>query len=563
MAIFHVHQHQSRPKSFSKLFITISVPLFCLLSWVSSTTTTTLPLPIPPPSAVAASKVLKSRGYSLFAAVITAATAGDTESWNGTGTVFAPPDFAFSFAAAKFNNHRRSSPPPRPTASLLLHHTLKEPLTWQNLTARSNGDELPVWHANRCVFISKNFNGRIGIVGAKKSVVTIKIRQPDLYVDEHLVVHGVNDVLEPTFLSKCSFPEQTAPVKSQIDRSFLDHAVRALRKRGFSVVATAMAIKLTDLINLTDFTVFAPSDASLFADSTGFRFDFLNHVVAKRHHFTDIANLSSGTTIETLSPNKKVIIRSENGDVTADGVAIHSSEVYHNRWIVVLSVSRSIDDARDSEARIEIPGRLTDSGHAGTPVFPPIYSGVSAREDAFVGGLSDSSSPASTYVSDSEVTSQFPGKILEFELTGGQFPRPIFPGDETSNIESQAPTSNEDCEQSNAAENPRRSNSPETQGETLPDCRYSTEVSPVKSNGFVSTISHMVEREEHLFCPVTVRSRLDSGALTSLHVKQSPPSTSYGQLSEKLVQSGPSHQFNKLFEVVIESVPSDENVTGR
>lgn len=106
-----------------------------------------------------------------------------------------------------------------------------------------------------------------------------------------------------------------------------------------------MAIKHSDLIRLPEITLFAPSDAILFSISDGFRFDFLHHVVPKSRHFADIASLSAGTAIETLSPNKSVVVQSYNGGVTVNGVPVRSLAVYRNRWIVVLSVSKSIDDA--------------------------------------------------------------------------------------------------------------------------------------------------------------------------------------------------------------------------
>ncbi|XP_058225107.1 fasciclin-like arabinogalactan protein 21 [Rhododendron vialii] len=354
MAIFHLHHYQGRGLYFFKL-LAISLPLFCLLAWASSTPTTTPSQPptTPPPSA---SQSLKTSGYSVFAALITATA--NTSSWNGTGTVLAPPDFAFSSAAAKLNDNRR-----RPSASLLLHHTLQEPLTWHALSAHATGHQLPTWRPNRCVFLSKGSNANLGISISPRQhsspIAAVKIKRPDLYVDDHLTVHGVDDVLDPTSLSACSFPDPTARVESQIDRSFLDHAVRALKRRGFGVVATAMAIRRSILLRQKEITVFAPSDASLFSYSDGFRFDFLRHVVPERRRFADIASVE-GTAIETLSPNKSVVFRSRNGYVTVNGVAIRSLEVYRNRWIVVFPVSRSVDDEEDD---VSDTGRdVADSG---------------------------------------------------------------------------------------------------------------------------------------------------------------------------------------------------------
>ncbi|PSS24547.1 Fasciclin-like arabinogalactan protein [Actinidia chinensis var. chinensis] len=578
MSIFH--RHQLHPQSFLKL-LTIFLPLFCLLSWAASTT-------IPPPSsALAASYVLKSRGYSLFATLI----AVGADSWDGTGTVLAPSDFAFSFAAAKFTDRR--FPPPRPSAALLLRHTLKEPLTWHNLTARGNGHELLTWHTNHCVTVSKGINGNLVVGEGKKLISAVKIRHPNLYVDDHLTVHGIDDVMDPASVSNCSDPNRTAKVKSEIDRSFLDHAVRSLRRRGFGVVATAMSIKRADLITSTDITVLAPSDASLFSVADGLRYDFLHHVLPKRHRFTDIATLSKGTAMETLSPNKTVVIGSKNGDVTVNGVAIHSSEVYHNRWIVVLSVSRSIDDAGNSEAKAQNSGNVPDSvnesgdfigenqfaaGISSSPSPAPSYfqfPGKFSEEDAvfqylpaeklvpsrtgehgqgeagetslrspslaaeFIFGQripgdvsvfeeSSSRSPVTRYFGDSEVNTQFPNKISVSEDARVQFPAG----------EIQSPAS------ARAAEGSRLSPSPAAGRKHLTD-------------GVVSSISLAVEGID-LLCPVTVRSLRESSA----YVEKSAPSTGSGQLSEKLVQSGPSHEHNSFAKQVVKFVPSDENESG-
>uniref|UniRef100_A0A5B7BMY4 FAS1 domain-containing protein n=1 Tax=Davidia involucrata TaxID=16924 RepID=A0A5B7BMY4_DAVIN len=425
MAIFHLH-YQGPPHSFFKLFA-ISLPLFCLLiSWAASTTP-----PPPPLSALTAAEALRTRGYSLFAAIIDAA-ATDTDSWNGTGTILAPPDFAFSFATAKFNSHRHA--PPRPSTSLLLYHTLKKTLTWHNLTARSDGHEFRTLYDNRCVFVSKNFNGELSIAGTKKTVIAVKIRQPDLYVDDQLTVHGIDGVLDPSSASKCSFPDQQfkVQIKTEIDRSYLDHAVRALRRRGFSMVATAMAIKRCDLMNLTALTVFAPSDLSLFSASDGFRYDFRYHVVPNRLRFADLARLPVGTEIETTAPNKTVVIGSINGVLTVNGVTVDGSEIYHNQRVVMLSVSRTFDEAGDSEAKSQFSSGFSDSGRAEVPSRAPSYSSDSDVKNQF----SDHDgvpSPAQGYYGDSK--SRFPGGFSYSGRAGVPSTAPSYSSD--SDVKSQ------------------------------------------------------------------------------------------------------------------------------
>ncbi|CAA2956731.1 Hypothetical predicted protein [Olea europaea subsp. europaea] len=47
---------------------------------------------------------------------------------------------------------------------------------------------------------------------------------------------------------------------------------------------------------------------------------------------------------DTLALNKTVLVNPSNGVVAVDGVVVDGTEVYHNRWIVVVSVMKSLDD---------------------------------------------------------------------------------------------------------------------------------------------------------------------------------------------------------------------------
>ncbi|CAA2960970.1 Hypothetical predicted protein [Olea europaea subsp. europaea] len=362
------------------------LPLFCLLLSWSWGAAYSIPTPFahispPPSSAVLASEALRNRGYSLFASILHSLS---TTSTNFSGTLLAPPDFAFSFATAKFLNNR--SPPPRPSTFLLLYHTLKPPivLTWLSLSSRPNGDELRTYYNNNCLFLFKNsYGGEISISSSSSDnlISAVKIRQPDLYVDDHLTVHGIDGVLDPTFATKCSFPDvdpMTRIHPSEVNRSFLDHAIRALRWRGFNVVATAMAIKRSELLSLSSVTVFAVSDKNFFSRSGGFHFDFRHHVVPKRQHFADLAKLpASGKDFDTLAPNKTVLVHSTDGTVTIDSIMVDGTEIYHNRWIVVVSIMMSLDDAVDNHPAVKppIPSDFPVSG-----VLVPSLSPFSAED---------------------------------------------------------------------------------------------------------------------------------------------------------------------------------------
>lgn len=219
----------------------------------------------------------------------------------------------------------------------------------------------------------------------------MKIRQPDLYVDDHLTVHGIDGVLDPNSASTCSvINHPTVKVKSPVDRIFLDHSIRALKRRGFTVVGTAMAIKRRDLMQFNGVTIFAVSDASLFSVIDGFRYDFSHHVIKKRMRLTEISRVPTGTVMETMSPNKTIVFDESEGRVTANGVQINVTEVYHNRWIVVISVLRSLDDVVGSPVfstsppeSIGVPSIYPaiepDSVPSPTPIFYPEDENVAAN----------------------------------------------------------------------------------------------------------------------------------------------------------------------------------------
>lgn len=210
-------------------------------------------------------------------------------------------------------------------------------------------------------------------------------------MDEHLTVHGIDGVLDPSFATKCSVPyiEPTADaVSRQVNRIFLDRAMRGLWRKGYNVVAAAMAIRRSELLSLTSVTVFAVSDETLFMKPDGFRFDFRHHVVPIRQRFVDFEK-SGRLELFTLAPNKTVIVETVDGAVNVDGVAMKMVEVYHNRWIVVLSVASSLDDVADTHRNTKIATKnLVPS--------PSPFSIVSTK-----GSLPKVFSPAPAYTEDS------------------------------------------------------------------------------------------------------------------------------------------------------------------
>lgn len=59
----------------------------------------------------------------------------------------------------------------------------------------------------------------------------------------------------------------------------------------------------------------------------------------------DIEKIIPGTAIETVTPNRRIVIRFvDRGSLTADGFAIDGFEVYHNKWVTVVGISQQKKD---------------------------------------------------------------------------------------------------------------------------------------------------------------------------------------------------------------------------
>nr|DAD24942.1 TPA_asm: hypothetical protein HUJ06_026406 [Nelumbo nucifera] len=399
--------NQGPSLSFFKLSLTF--PLFFLLLSLAVSTASS-------PAAAASSsaaETLRNRGYSFFANAIAAAI--DLRGWNGTGTVFATPDSSFSYATAKFKNGRA---PPPPATSLLLYHTLRETLLFEDLRTLPVGKAFPTFARRNCLYICKNPSGELGIAGRKKPKgYCVIIRQPNLYVQEDLIIHGVDAILDPSSGSKC----RISPVDlltgtasspySKVDRdSFLDDAVTVLRSRGYSVVATSMVVRHKDLTNLTGVTVFAPSDESLFTLTDGFRYDFRYHAVPQLLRLSDLKRLPNGSKIKTLVPGKEIVVRSVNGVILVNGIKVDSTEIYNNRSVVIIGISHPMP-TRNGLFITAFPHMNQDSGQfvggwsdfsispmtADPPYFPeigvppttvesPFYSDTEFQSSAIYGG---------------------------------------------------------------------------------------------------------------------------------------------------------------------------------
>lgn len=181
------------------------------------------------------------------------------------------------------------------------------------------------------------------------------------------------------------------------------------------MVAAAMSVRRSELLSLTSVTIFAVDDRSLFLAPGGFRYDFLHHVLSTRLRFDDLSTLAvGGTEVDTLAPNKTILVYSVNGAISADGVAVDGTEVYLNGWVVVMSVKVSLDDVTASPVNIPLL--------AGSPETDYYVPSPAPRFGVSYGGNSTGKQPPGS--SKGEFSSGTPSPAVDLDGGYDDYPTP-------------------------------------------------------------------------------------------------------------------------------------------
>lgn len=123
--------------------------------------------------------------------------------------------------------------------------------------------------------------------------------------------------------------------------------INALRARGYNLFGNAIITSDLnyEILSGTSFTLFAPTDSSLFAlDMTATASDYITalhfHVVPRRFSLSDLRNIPSGASLRSLDPSHDIVLESRgslaNDDVmSVDGIAITVPDLFDGRDIVV------------------------------------------------------------------------------------------------------------------------------------------------------------------------------------------------------------------------------------
>ncbi|KAF3441021.1 hypothetical protein FNV43_RR19307 [Rhamnella rubrinervis] len=294
--------------------------------------------------------VLSNLGFHELATAAPSLTDSFAASWNGPSTLFAPSDASLRTCVS-------CSVP-----NLLREHMVPGLFTIDYLRKLAFGTKIETLSPGRCVTVTRESFNNISITASKVFIGGVEITQPDLFNNGLVVVHGLQGFISPLSPFSCEVERMTSlsfpfnpdhrvqhpiqpPVQPAIMRLMLRDAMLRLRNNGFSILSLAMKIKYADLVNLTNMTVFALDDVSIFSGSQSYISNVRFHIVP--NHFMTMADLEKlpvGTLLPTLNRGQSLVITTAAGGgvnmapLRINYVRVRVPDVMRNLKIVVHSV---------------------------------------------------------------------------------------------------------------------------------------------------------------------------------------------------------------------------------
>ncbi|RDX92732.1 hypothetical protein CR513_25103, partial [Mucuna pruriens] len=323
---------------------------------------------------------LATAAPSLSDAATTASSA-----WTGPSTIFAPSDSSLRTCAS-------CSVP-----NLLREHIVPGLFTIDYLRKLAFGTKIETMSPGRCITVTSDtlhlntdtynntaaaakFCFLLNLITVVKYFVSslakvfvggVEITQPDLFNNGMVVVHGLQGFVSPLSPFSCDVERMTslsfpfhpdhrsgsghghghhhlhtngATAQPAIMRLMLRDAMLRLRNNGFSILALAMKVKYAELVTLSNMTVFAVDDLSIFAGSHSYISNVRFHIVP--NHYLSIADLEKlpvGTALPTLERGQPLLITTSAGGETLapmriNYVRVKVADVIRNVKIVVHSV---------------------------------------------------------------------------------------------------------------------------------------------------------------------------------------------------------------------------------
>ncbi|KAK7247456.1 hypothetical protein RIF29_42339 [Crotalaria pallida] len=303
--------------------------------------------------------ILSHLGFQELAAASPSVSETGSAAWNGPSTIFAPSDSSLRTC------YSCSIP------NLLREHMVPGIFTIEYLRRLAFGTKIETLSPGRCITVTSdavhpNTNTN-STAAAKIFIGGVEITQPDLFNNGLVVVHGIHGFISPLSPFSCDVERMTSlsfpfhpdhrigqnlhtpgaganAAKAAFMRFMIRDAMLRLRNNGFSILALAMKVKYAEIVTLSNMTIFAVDDLSIFSGSHSYIHNVRYHIVPN-HYLTisDLEKLPVGTPLPTLERGEPLLITTSGGGISLapmriNYVRIKVADVIRNVRIVVHSV---------------------------------------------------------------------------------------------------------------------------------------------------------------------------------------------------------------------------------
>lgn len=331
-------------------------------------------------------------------------------AWSGPSTLFAPSDSSLRtcFSCSVPN--------------LLREHIVPGIFTIDYLRKLAFGTKIETLSPGRCITVTSTTskNDTASTSAVKVFIGGVEITHPDLFNNGLVVIHGIQGYIAPLSQFSCDverlnsltfpFHQPAAEARMQPHQPFVNHALMRLmlrdamlrlRNNGFSILSLAMRVKYAELVSLSNMTVFALDDVSIFSGSHAYISSVRFHILPNQYlTVADLEKLPVGSTLPTLERGQSLVVTTAGGKgLTAlpmriNYVRVKVPDVMRNLKIVVHSVylpfprihpiSAAYDEIMEAggeHAEEACSAGLGEDGSCGVAPMPQVKATVVDHDD--------------------------------------------------------------------------------------------------------------------------------------------------------------------------------------
>ncbi|CAI0554525.1 unnamed protein product [Linum tenue] len=230
-------------------------------------------------------------------AVPTLSSESTATAWSGPSTLFAPSD------ASLHSCYSCSIP------SLLREHIVPGLFTMDYLRKLAFGTKVETLAPGKCITVTSS-----SVNAAKIFIGGVEVTRPDLFNNGFLVIHGIQGYIAPLSPFSCDDGLSPPLVQPAVMRLMMRDAILRLRNNGFSILALAIRVKYAELVALSNMTIFALDDFSIFSGSYSYISSVRFHIVPNQLlTIADLERLSVGCTLPTLESGQTLVVTTAGG----------------------------------------------------------------------------------------------------------------------------------------------------------------------------------------------------------------------------------------------------------